>query len=1226
MHEEHEAQLRRALAEGVLAPEEADSLRERSRSLECSPLDLLLKWGRISDETFVALGGAPHSEEDKAREKAGAGDPFALEQTVTVGQPAEGLPADRTIVAATPASPESAFPVPGWERFQPLRFLGEGGMGRVFLANDPRLRRHVALKFVRDGGVDASRRTLLEARAQARLNHERVCRVYEVGEVQGRIYIAMQFVDGKPLNALAQELTVEQKVLVFRDVAEGIHEAHRAGLVHRDIKPSNILVERGEDGSLHPYVMDFGLARDWNERLTETGTVLGTPQYMSPEQARGEVSRLDRRTDIYSLGATMYHLFTGQAPISGSNGLEVLSNLSTVEPRPPRSVEPDLSAELEAIILKCLEKDRSHRYDSARALIEDLDRFLSGEPVRARSTGRAYRLRKWLARNRRSVAGSTLAMTVVVAALGQAMMARRDGMERERLARRFTEQVEFIESQSRYSALSPLHDTTPDQKALQTRMESLAAEIQQAGRTAAGPGHYALGRGYLAMEDMPKALEHLETAWNNGYQEPRVAYALALTWSHLYQEHLVEAERVPGLVQREARKRDIERRYREPAMRFLGMSQGAEVPATEFVSSMIAFNEGRYDDALHWLDAIGDRLPWFYEAPKLRGDIFLARAMARTHRGERKEALTDFEKGRAAYSRAATIGESAAGVHKAMADLEHEAMVTELYGQGAVEPAFSRGMEALQNALRVRPDSFGTWVLEARFYRRLAEHRMNKGQEVQDLLEKAVGAARHAADLAPAHPRAHLELGRCHLQWAFFLLGRREDPRGELTEAGRAFEGIPTTERDDQFHSDQGLIFKGWADYEDSIGGDSRAHRKLEIASYQASIQLNPDQPQAWVNLGMAWFTQASHPRNEDVDEDLARAREALEKALSLDPSHPAPYFYAGETVELLAQRERSRGRDARPTFEAALKMYRAGAAIRGDWPHFHNGAGSVLTELATETWARGGTPDALLAEARAAFEQAIQVAPGDGNAYNNVGETWVRQAAYQRARGEDPRQAVLAADDALGKAVKRTPGNASYRANQGWGWLSLAGFELEHKRDPSKHLEQALQVLHHALSLNPGHSRAWLYQGETLELKARWMAQRGQAPDATFSAAEQAFQKAVELAPTQQEVQLAFGHFHRWKASWLRDVGKEDAQAELEQGLSLVTGMLASRPDWAEALLLRASLLEEQARSSSSQSERHSLREQVAEAFQFATLGNPNLVLEWKHQLLLPVTAPVKR
>ncbi|HLM43554.1 MAG TPA: serine/threonine-protein kinase, partial [Myxococcaceae bacterium] len=523
-------------------------------------------------------------------------------------------------------------------RYQCVRFLGQGGMGRVFLAYDPRLRRNVALKFVRDDDAELTRRIISEARAQARVVHERVCQVYEVGEFQGRAYIAMQYVEGLPLHELARELTVEQKAVVLRDVALGVHEAHRVGLIHRDLKPSNILVERTPDGGLRPYVMDFGLARDGKEQGTATGSVLGTPHYMAPEQARGEAARLDRRADVYSLGATLYQVLTGEPPIPGANALEVLNHIPTVEPLPLRSRDKDIPADLEAITLQCLEKERSARYDSARALAEDLERFLGGAPVLARRAGSWYRLRKRLRKHRLLVTGSAAALTLVVLALGQTVLARREVAERERLARRFTERVEHLEAQARYSSLAPLHDTRPDREALRGEMAALEAEIREAGEVAVGPGQYALGQGFLALGDVARAREHLEAAWRHGYRESRVAYALALVMGQLYQERLREAERLRDAGQREARKRELERLYRDPALAYLRQSDGAAVPSTEYVAALLAFYEGRSDEALARLDALGDRLPWFHEVPQLRGDIFQAQAARHWNQGKREQA------------------------------------------------------------------------------------------------------------------------------------------------------------------------------------------------------------------------------------------------------------------------------------------------------------------------------------------------------------------------------------------------------------------------------------------------------------------------------------------------------------------------------------------------------------------------------------------------------------
>src|SRR5213078_608388 len=290
-------------------------------------------------------------------------------------------------------------------------------------------------------------------------------------------------------------------------------------------------------------VLDFGLARSAQEAgTTQAGALLGTPHYMAPEQAHGEAAKLDRRADVYSLGATLYHLLTGQPPIPGERVADVLQDLIGREPRPPRAIDPNIPIDLEAIVLKCLEKERSARYDSARALAEDLERFLNGEPVLARPAGTWYRLHKRLAKHRRLVAAGAVAIVALGVEIGWGIRNSDEAAERERLTRRFTEIAERIEAMARYSALSPLHDIRGDRAEIRARMDQLEDEIQRAGALAVGPGYYALGRGYLALGDDAKARDQLEAAWQHDFREPRVAYALALVMGHLYQQNLAAIE------------------------------------------------------------------------------------------------------------------------------------------------------------------------------------------------------------------------------------------------------------------------------------------------------------------------------------------------------------------------------------------------------------------------------------------------------------------------------------------------------------------------------------------------------------------------------------------------------------------------------------------------------------------------------------------------------------
>jgi len=960
--------------------------------------------------------------------------------------------------------------------------------------------------------------------------------------------------------------------------------------------------------------MDFGLARDWNQKDTATGSVVGTPHYMAPEQARGEVATLDRRADVYSLGATLYSVLCGHPPILGSNGLEIIANIATQEPRRLRELHPDIPVDLEVITFKCLEKDRSARYDSARALAQELDRFLAGDPILARADGTWYRLRKRLRKHRALVSVTGVALTLVLLALGWAALQRREVLERERLARRFTELVERVESSARYSELSPPHDIRADQQVLRARMAELEAEIRAAGAQAAGPGHYALGRGHLALGDDVRGHEHLQAAWERGFREPRVAYALAVVTGRQYQAELLDAERIREPERREARKRELERRYRDPALAYLRRSQGAEVPSAEYVAALLAFYEGRWEDALAKVDAIGDRLPWFYEAPKLRGDILLARATRRWNAGERDGANADFEAGRQAYAAAADIGRSAPAVHAARGELEYAAMVMELYGQGEVMPPFSRGMEAASRALMVQPDDAQAHLLRARLQRRLAEARGSQGTDTEGVLQEAITAAERAIKLDPARAQARLELGRSHWLLGRLRQARNVDPREQLRDAVAAFEQVPAAARDAGFHMQLGLVFNVWADYEGQSGGDPLPNQGKAIEAYRTALELDGSDFDTWMNLGIVYFTRASHPRASAPDGDLAQARVAFDKARPLNPAHVGTWYYAGEVRALAAKRNQARGADAGPELAEALEMYRRGAGINPKIPHFYNGMGLATLQQARAAWDRGADPFALVESAKGLFEQTVQVAPDFGIGHHNIGEALAQRAWYQRARGEDLTATVRAAAAAIREALQRIPKQAPPWSNLGMVHALQAGFELEHGRDPGPSLARASEALEKALGLNPQDAQALHYRSEVAALRARWRAKGVEHGGADFERAAADFQKALEVGPSRPDTKLGFGLFCLEWASW-RTARGQAPDAVLSQGLEVMDKALAQRPGWPDARLIRAGLRLARGESSAEPAEQARWRSGAREDVLKALAGNPRLEQAWRGQ-----------
>lgn len=391
-------------AEAIPQLEDYQSLLESQFGpMPAWPVSLILDECRIQ-QRYAEL---PNASAYQQRFPDVPGLPEALRQFNE--KPAAGMPPMPTVSDNSPLAD-----------YELVREIARGGMGVVYEARQKSLRRTVAIKMILAGQLasdEAVRRFYAEAQAAAGLSHPHIVPVFEVGQDAGRHFFSMGYVDGQSLSARVAKdgpLAPAEAARLVETISQAVDYAHQQGVVHRDLKPQNVLLTK--DG--RPLVTDFGLAKQMGELdgLTVSGQLVGTPSFMSPEQAQGRIEEVGPLSDVYALGAVLYHLLTGRPPFHTASMLETLKQVIERDPLSPRSLNPEVNKDLETICLKCLQKDASKRYASAQQLADDLRRFIEGRDILARPISHVEKAWRWC--RRRPSTAALITMTAIVLLIG----------------------------------------------------------------------------------------------------------------------------------------------------------------------------------------------------------------------------------------------------------------------------------------------------------------------------------------------------------------------------------------------------------------------------------------------------------------------------------------------------------------------------------------------------------------------------------------------------------------------------------------------------------------------------------------------------------------------------------------------------------------------------------------------------------------------------------------
>lgn len=532
------------------------------------------------------------------------------------------------------------------DRYAVEAYLGEGSMGRVWRAYDRQLDRPVAVKLLRS--TDSAERTRFqrEAAAQASIDHEHVCRVFDVGECKGQAFLAMQLVEGSTLLDAGPGLEVETKVGIMEQVARAVQAAHLKGVVHRDLNLRNIMVERREDGELHAYVMDFGIARPLGVADNpDRPATAGSPAFMAPEQLQGLRRSSKRLTDVYALGAILYAVLGEQAPFFGATRKATEAAVLGTEPLRLGLVVPGVPADLETITEKAMSKDPDHRYPSAGEIADDLRRWRTGLPITAGTESPVGRARMWV----RTRWATVTAVAVVAALLASAsvwvLWREQRTQRRQALEGQYRSEVEHIDRLLRRARMMPFHDTSLAEDEVNRRLDAVEASLLEHGPLVRGPAYYALGFGRLMLREYDAAEGWLRSALGSGFDSPEVETALGIAVAM----QLLES---PDGAEAATRGRTDE------AVRFLRARGPRTGERDLFHFGLSLLVTGRFDQAIEAARESSIRTPWLYEAFQLEGAALVARSGRRLDDGDRDGALADLNEAGRAYGRGLAVARS----------------------------------------------------------------------------------------------------------------------------------------------------------------------------------------------------------------------------------------------------------------------------------------------------------------------------------------------------------------------------------------------------------------------------------------------------------------------------------------------------------------------------------------------------------------------------------------
>ncbi len=1035
-------------------------------------------------------------------------------------------PSTRATSPAIPREIAEAPPGARFGKFVTAQRLGAGAMGEVYKAWDTQLNRWVALKFLKGGDEEEIARFQREAQVAGKLAHPNIAAIFEVATEAGRHFIAMQFIDGTTLKAKGD---VRRSVGWIRDAALAVQAAHEMGVVHRDLKPDNLMVDK--EGRL--FVTDFGLARQVEaSQISVSGNIVGTPAYMAPEQARGE--RVDARSDVYSLGMTLYELLTGARPFHAANVYETLRRLQDEEPKPPRAFNPRIPADLETVVLKCLEKDPARRYATAAELGEDLGRWLDGEPVEARAVGSGVRLLRRMRRRKAViaiVAGGLLALTAAVVVVPRLLKSTET-----RTAETHEAAIERVR-QAASACLSAALElrragNLESMRAQAANAEAACREVMERFPALAEP-HYQLGRVYRALGRHAEAMKHQNLAVELDAAHVGARYERAVLESFRARSTWRDEVRA---VREDTFEERIDRNPQSDEQSNAGLradlnrlASGLGEAEQAVVDGLKAWMDGRLDDA----KAAFARAPRLDEAVDALAEL---EVFARRH----DEAIRIFTAGIGEDRgfRPYWDGRCAARVRLALDGRTGE---------------FDKAVAEWTEWLAIDATDAGAYRARGGVRVTIAFAAIGR-QEVRDAdLEAAMRDFAEADRLDPGNPETTLGRGAAWLNWGDAKSRTGRDPVASFESARDCFEAA--AKANPRLAAPRmllGYLLRGWARWKLQRGFDPVPDFERAMREFDEAVRLMPADPWVFVRRGKVrvdWSYFEAQRGADPADRYRAALRD-FDEALRMKPRLASANMAKGVALTNWAGWLAQQDRDAAGTYGEAIDALTAAIEARTGFDEAWLSRGLAHAALAEYKTKRREKPWELFEKALSDYDEALKLD-------RNRAETWMRRglarrayASARRANGGDGTALMTAAVEDLGEALSRAPWSFEAWEARGSIRISSGMRALSRPKDAIPHFQAAVKDFDEAVKLAPKKDGVWRQRGVARDFWAVCVAQTGGDAWHLMEAALEDFDRAIELNDGMADTFWYRGNCRFNRGIWRENQGK-NASVEYRSALA---------------------------------------------------------------------------